>query len=334
MTPIFPDFFNSPLTTASGRVLYTKRINPGPMEGVMNPHYVAAMSDLGWVDSWITPFLRLGHGLPKRIKFQRFVAPFLEAKVPVTVQLMGLEAKLLGEGARVLYDLNADLPSDHPGIVGFDLNCACPSRQVVKGGSGGNLLRNPLEMVEQLREVKLAVPDAFVELKIRTGFSDWREMRQFIPMLVNEGVDLLHVHFRTVEEGYRTIEGCGNDRLAEAVQLAGSVPISASGDIFSVESAQRVVQETGCAGVLAARGLLKNPYLIRHIQGSPSGVDQRMIFFKAILEAVKRRHSSPNKGVFMENAAWMFGTQSDFFKHLTKLTVSEIIALQDDMLRF
>ena len=330
MTSISPDFFNTPLTTASGRVLYPNRINPGPMEGVMNPHYVAAMSDLGWVDAWITPFLRLGHGLPKRIKFQRFVDPFLEARVPVTVQLMGLEPKLLGEGARVLYDLNADLPSDHPGIVGFDLNFACPSRQVVKGGSGGNLLRSPLDMLEQLRQVKRAVPNAFVELKIRTGFSDWREMRQFIPMFVDEGVDLLHVHFRTVAEGYRTIAGSGNDRLAEAVQLAGQIPISASGDIFSVQSAHQVVLETGCAGVLAARGLLKDPYLIRRIQLGGTEVDQRMVFFKAIMTAVKRRNTSPNKGVFMENAAWMFGSKSEFFKSLTKLTVLEIIALQDD----
>jgi tRNA-dihydrouridine synthase C len=300
------------------------------MEGVMNPHYVAAMSDLGWVDAWITPFLRLGHGLPKRVKFQRFINPFLVAGVPVTVQLMGLDANLLGDAARVIYDLNEELPKSHPGVVGFDLNCACPSRQVVKSGSGGNLLRSPLDMVHQLREVKRAVPEAFVEVKVRTGFSDWREMRQFIPMLVDEGVDLLHVHFRTVEEGYRSVSGGGLERLGEAVQLAGQVPISASGDIFSIEDAERVVRETGCAGVLAARGLLKDPFLIRRIEGDLEKSDQRLVFFNALLVAARQREVAPNKGVFMENAAWMFGAKSHFFKNLTKMTVPEILGLQVD----
>jgi tRNA-dihydrouridine synthase len=88
------------------------------------------------------------------------------------------------------------------------------------------------------------------------------DMDAVIPVVVGAGVDFIVLHFRTVSEMYRPATG-GLERLARAVSLAGQVPVIGSGDIFKVGDALAMHEASGCRGVAVARGLLRNPFLIR-----------------------------------------------------------------------
>ena len=319
----FSQFFQQPLLV-DGNALYDSRIQPGPMEGVMNPLYCAAMNKLGWIDSWITPFLRLSVGIPKAKKLEQFLERFVQTSLPVVVQLMGTDAELMGEVAYEIYKLH---DGKRINIRGFDINCGCPSRVVLKNGSGGTLLKNPALIASMVKSIKTHLPKVPVEVKIRTGFESADESANIIPALCDSGADLLHVHYRTVVEGYRTIDN-GLNRLEQAVQLAGAVPVFGSGDIYTVADADKMVRETGCAGVLAARGLLKDPFLIQKIRHREMAtVDKRVTFFRALQKAALGLSKLPRKGGFMEQAAWLFGPQDPFFRKLTKMCVEEIVVL-------
>ncbi len=316
-------FFRKPLVI-NGNVLYDSRIQPGPMEGVMNPLYCAAMNELGWVESWITPFLRLTVGVPKQVKLLQFLDRYIQKSLPIVVQLMGTDAELMGETAYEIYKLH---DSKKINIRGFDINCGCPSKVVLKNGSGGTLLKNPALIASMVKSIKKHLPSVPVEVKIRTGFDDPSESKTIIPTICDAGADLLHVHFRTVSESYRKIPD-GLERLQQAVELAGDVPVFGSGDIYTPDDAQKMVDETNCAGVLAARGLLKDPFLIQRVLNpSQKNEDKRKEFFRTLQKAALELPKLPGKGGFMEQAACLFGVPDPFFKKLTKLSVEEIVAL-------
>ena len=79
------------------------------------------------------------------------------------------------------------------------------------------------------------------------------------PRLEEVGVAALGVHPRAASEYYH---GRADHAVTAAVVGAVGIPVMASGDIDSVESALEVVETTGAAAVMVARGVSGNPWLV------------------------------------------------------------------------
>ena len=274
---------------------------PGPMEGVMHPALVLAANQLGLTSVWLTPFLRISNAVPRDKHLKAFLAPFQSAAIPLVVQLMGTDAGKLAETAGRLAGV---------GIRHVNLNFGCPSRQVVGGGAGGGALRQPKRMLHILTTLKERCPQLSVSAKIRLGFADPAESRQFIPLLAgSQTLDYLIIHFRTVREQYAPIPD-GPARLQRAVALAAPLPVIGNGDIIAPEEAGQLRQLTGCAAVMAARGFLRDPYLLRRIEGMgglPTPAAGRLALFRAVLEQARRlpeRAFSNGKAVELANFLW------------------------------
>jgi tRNA-dihydrouridine synthase B len=56
-----------------------------------------------------------------------------------------------------------------------------------------------------------------------------------------------------------------------AVKAAVSIPVIGNGDIMSVEDALRMKRETGCDGLMIARGAMGNPWLFAEIRALLEG---------------------------------------------------------------
>lgn len=314
-----------PLQLNSGQSL--PRILPGPMEGLMHPVFCLASSRLKLLDIWMTPFLRISNAVPRHGKIRQFLEPFTDSGLPVILQLMGTCSDLLAETAVICQQFK---------LAGINLNFACPSRQVVRSNAGGWMLQRPKLMLKMVETIKFACPELSLSVKLRSGFADWREMNNFIPELVQSGtLDFIAVHFRTVEEAYLPVEG-GWERMACAVQLAGNIPVIASGDIFSVDDALGMVRKSGCAGVMAARGLLKDPFIIRRIQSAASGETlqddleyNRSLFFNTLLQVAREnpeRYWSRQK--FVEFANFIWGRNHPVFEKIKTLSNDELFQFQ------
>lgn len=294
------------------------RFFPGPMEGVMTPLFCRAFQQLHLTTGWLTPYYRITTHVPKPARLKKFLQPYLEGDLPVIVQLLGTDAGLQAAAAARMLDC---------GARGINLNFACPSRQVLRSGAGGAMLRDPELMAQILTEIKNALPDISLSVKIRCGFENWQECEKIVPALAETGIpDFIAAHFRTVKENYAAVTG-GLARLRRIVRLAGTVPVIGSGDVFSGADARKML-ETGCAGVMAARGILRDPFLIHNLQQPgkrrPAAEKGRQYFFRALQETAKEHPEFFSRSKFLEYAAMMWGKDSPQFAQLLTSRAGEL----------
>jgi tRNA-dihydrouridine synthase B len=142
-------------------------------------------------------------------------------------------------------------------IPWMDVNLGCPSPTVCKNGGGSSLLRD----IESLAPLMQSIRDNFkgrLSAKIRVGYSDSLNFDDIIRMLNDVGVELITVHGRTREQMYK--EPANWSFIKRAVEIS-KVPIIGNGDVWSTEDINRMLNETGCHGVMVARGALKSPWM-------------------------------------------------------------------------
>ena len=323
----------APLPLAAGKRSLPDRILPGPMEGITAGTFARLMTARRLVRAWVTPFIRISTAVPRaqclRGKLSDFAALAIATErggIPVVVQLMGTDIKLLAGTAERIAALE--------GVVGVDLNCACPSKFVLRHGGGGARLADPGWIRDALIALRKACPDIGVSVKLRTGLNDADSELPGILAAVREArPDFVMLHYRTVAEGFRPVAD-GWSRLARARDLLPDIPLFASGDIFTPADAETLRRRAAVDGVTPARGLLRNPWLLEDIRNVCDGraVLQRTMADKAeflrcfcvdSLEAEDFRN-----GCVMELARHLFGAQSAAFLSLTKVKApQELIQL-------
>lgn len=305
-----------PLVFRNGKSL-PSRIIPGPMDGISEGSYVAVMSSLGLVRSWFTPFIRISNGIPRMARLRDALAPYLATGLPVIAQIMGTRTEFLAETAARLHALGATC---------VDLNCACPSATVLGSHSGGYHLADPDWIASAIREMKRAGGDGAVSVKIRCGFSGTDEMEDIAAAIRDAAPDMVTCHFRTVRELYMPVDG-GLERLAKMRSLLPGIPFIGSGDLFAADDAMAMYRIADVDGVAPARGLLRNPALLREIECACQAVErpqawsdeQRLAFLEKVgdMSGLPRR----NQGFLARMAREMFGEDSPEFRkimeHLT-----------------
>ena len=84
------------------------------------------------------------------------------------------------------------------------------------------------------------------------------------------GAAAICVHGRTREQMYRP--GVDLSQIA-AVKEAVRIPVIGNGDIYTAEDALRMKRETGCDGLMIARGAMGNPWLFAEIVAALEGRD-------------------------------------------------------------
>lgn len=242
----------------------------------MTPQLIRAAKELELVSCWMTPFLRVVTGIPKKRILEAFLAPFA-GTIPVTVQLAATDPSAAASAAAALAAL---------GVQAFNLNFGCPSRQMRSSGAGGGALRDPAGMMRMVEAVKAAVPACPLSIKIRSGWSDPAEQEIFLPMLASCGcVDRFFIHFRTVMEQYRPVAG-RIERFRRSLELAGNVPVVLNGDVDTPKDAEQLAAELpGASGIMCARGWLRDPYLLRRLEGrsAPELEIGRKRFFRTVV---------------------------------------------------
>ncbi|MHB9290947.1 putative tRNA-dihydrouridine synthase [Hollandina sp. SP2] len=169
--------------------------------------------------------------------------------------------QLFGADPEVMYQATALLAPYHPEVV--DINCGCPVPKVVKTGAGSALMRQPSllgriveAVVRASRDYLQSVP---VTVKMRSGWDSASiNYHPCARIAVEAGAALVSLHARTRVQGY-----AGKSDWLHIKDLASrlTVPVVGSGDLFSPEDAEAMLQKTGCAGVLFARGSLGNPFI-------------------------------------------------------------------------
>lgn len=188
----------------------------------------------------------------------------------MAVQIFGSEPDFMAEAARMI-EANEYIGcmSEVPPSA-IDINMGCPVRKVTGNGEGSALLKNPGLIGEIVTAVARAVKLP-VTVKIRAGWDkDSINAPEVARIIEASGAAMLTVHARTREQMYEP----GVDRsVITAVKQAVSIPVLGNGDIYTAADALSMMDETGCDGVMIARGAMGNPWVFSEICAALDGRD-------------------------------------------------------------
>lgn len=191
--------------------------------------------------------------LYKNIKTYKMLT-IADEERPTAIQLFGSVPQELAEAARIVEAAGADI---------IDFNMGCPVHKVVANGEGSALMKTPSLAYEILAAMVDAVKIP-VMVKMRAGWSRSHLNAPEIAVLAERaGVSAVTVHGRTREEFYM---GEADWSVIRAVKEAVSIPVFGNGDIHSAADGQRMLQETGCDGLMVGRGAHGNPWIFRELR--------------------------------------------------------------------
>lgn len=174
-----------------------------------------------------------------------------EKEDKVAFQIFGSEPEIMAFAAKELKDRDNVL---------IDLNVGCPVPKIVKNGEGSALLKRP-EVLFDVVSAMVKEAGKPVTAKIRMGFAREENIAvETAKALEAAGAAAVTVHGRTREQYY---EGKADWQVIADVKKAVNIPVLGNGDVQTGEDAVAMLEQTGCDGVMIARGALGNPWIFR-----------------------------------------------------------------------
>ncbi len=171
-------------------------------------------------------------------------------------QLVGSDPSIMLEAANKLIAM--------ANVTHIDINAACPAGKIIRKGAGADLLRHPDRLGTIVRKLSksLKIP---ITVKLRSGFNtiDIKVLLETARICEDSGASIVFLHGRTMLQGY---SGTVDYESIRNVKDALNIPLYASGDVLSPILAKKMFQETGCDGILVARGAMGNPWIFNEIQ--------------------------------------------------------------------
>lgn len=221
-----------------------------PMAGITNTAFRRLCREYGaglYVSEMIT-----SRALVERTPESMRLIRHHESETTRSIQLYGVDPKTVAEAVTMLV---AEDRADH-----IDLNFGCPVPKVTRKGGGAALpWKRDLfrDIVEGAVKAAGAVP---LTVKMRKGIdSDHLTYLEAAKAAQGAGVASIALHARTAAEFYSgTADWAAIEKLKSTIT---DTPILGNGDIWSAEDALRMVDETGCDGVVVGRGCLGRPWL-------------------------------------------------------------------------
>jgi nifR3 family TIM-barrel protein len=232
-----------------GNIELKNNVVLAPMAGVCNPAFrlIAKEFGTGLVCAEMVSDKGILHGNERTLKML-YVD---EREKPLSLQIFGGDKESLVEAAKYVdKNTNADI---------IDINMGCPVPKITSCDAGAKWLLEPSKIEEMVSAVVAAVEKP-VTVKMRIG---WDEEHIYAvenaQAVERAGGAAVAIHGRTRVQMY---EGRANwDYIRDAKQ-AVSIPVIGNGDVASPEDAKRMIDQTGCDGVMIGRAALGNPWML------------------------------------------------------------------------
>ena len=246
-----PAICQAPLTI--GGVAIPSRFFFAPMAGYSSLALRMALRELGGMGLATTELVNARSLIEKRQKAFELSETSAEEQ-PVAIQIYGHVVSEMIEAARICVGLGASI---------IDINMGCPVKKIVKSGGGSALLCD-VDNAGSLVEAVVKAVDVPVTVKMRLG---WDDATPTAPTLAKRferiGVAAVIIHGRTRAQSFMgTVNLPG---IADVVAAVDSMPVVGNGDVRTLDDAERMFRETGCAALSIGRGALGNPFIFRQL---------------------------------------------------------------------
>lgn len=275
------------------------------MAGVTNAAYRQLCREQGaglYVCEMIT-----SRGLVERDRKTMSMLEFDPGEKVRSVQLYGVDPAVMAEATHIL--------CEDFGVHHVDLNFGCPVPKVTRKGGGG-VLPWKRDLLAAILQRTVEAADAHgvpVTMKTRMGIDDDHLTYLDAGRIAQDaGCAAIALHGRTVAQAY---SGEANWAAIADLVEAVDIPVLGNGDIWEAEDAMRMVDETGCAGVVVGRGCLGRPWLFADLAAIFSGSSNRSLPTLADVGRMLRRHGELLAGLMGEQRGL-----TDLRKHMAWYT--------------
>ena len=175
------------------------------------------------------------------------------------LQLFGREPEYIARAAQILEDR---------GFAFIDLNFGCPAPKITGNGEGSAMMREP-ELIGRATRAAVEAVKLPVTVKIRAGWDETCINAVEVAKICEQaGAKAVAVHARTRMQQY---SGQADWRIIREVKKNVAIPVLGNGDVRSGADAVRMIDETGCDGVIVGRAAQGNPWLFGEIRGALCG---------------------------------------------------------------
>ncbi len=175
-----------------------------------------------------------------------------EKERPVAIQIFGSDADIMANVAKMMSE-KADI---------IDINMGCPAPKVIKNDDGSKLMLNPV-LIDEITYKVVKSSTVPVTVKIRKGWNDENvNAVEIAKILEKNGVSAVAVHGRTREQFY---SGIADWDIIKKVKESVNIPVIGNGDIIDIDSANKMIEYTGCDAIMVGRAALGKPWIFKEI---------------------------------------------------------------------
>ena len=242
------------------------RIDPplvlAPMAGITDHVYRLMLRRIGGVGLVTMEFIS-SEAITRGNARQLRKLVFSEEERPLSIQIYGSDPDRMAAAADIVEELSPDV---------CDINMGCPANKVLKGCAGAALMGDlPLaRRIVRAVKARLSIP---LTVKFRLGLDERRvNFLDLGAMCEDEGVAAVAMHARTARQMYTG--RADYSRIADLKRRV-RIPVIGNGDVAAPEDALRLLEETGCDGVMIGRATMKNPWIFRQIEDRMAGRSMR-----------------------------------------------------------
>ena len=236
-----------------GNLNFDKSVFLAPMAGVTDISFRGLCKEMGCglVYTEMVSAKALYYGSENTKSLLRIA----DEEKPVAAQIFGNDPKIMSEVVKSHFNNMND-------ICILDINMGCPAPKITKNGEGSALMLNPKLAGEIVSEIK-KVSNKPVTVKFRKGYDDDNiNAVEFAKMMEYSGADAIAIHGRTKKQMY---EGKADWDIIRQVKENVSIPVIGNGDVFEVEDAINMLNQTNCDAIMIGRGAQGNPWIFKRI---------------------------------------------------------------------
>lgn len=192
------------------------------------------------------------YGTVYKHKKSMAMADVTDYEKPCAVQIFGSDSQVMSEAAQII--------SEHSDMI--DINMGCPVPKVLKTKSGGYLLNTEDNIALIVEKVSASIKKPLT-VKTRIGWDKNNiNILKVAKIIEEKGASAISIHGRTVKQGY---SGFADYEYIKEVKKIVKIPVIASGDIDSYQSAKKVIEYTGCDAVMIGRAARGTPWIFLDI---------------------------------------------------------------------
>ncbi|MEQ1868464.1 MAG: tRNA dihydrouridine synthase DusB [Vicinamibacterales bacterium] len=248
-----------------GGALLPAPLGIAPMAGMTDSAFRRLVKRLGGCGLVVTEMVSsegLVRGIDRTLEFAEYTAE----ERPVSIQIFGGDPAKMSVAAQIVEQMGADI---------VDVNMGCPVPKIAKHHAGCSLMREPTHAAEVIAAMTKAVKIP-VTVKMRSGWNDAeRNCETVAEMVQDAGASAVTIHGRTAAQSYT---GAADWDIVARVASRLTIPVFGSGDVVTPEQIVEKLQ-SGVAGVLVGRGVLRNPWILAQaadlLSGRPARVASR-----------------------------------------------------------